>query len=112
MKTKSEEIIHDAEMAWTDLGNGIARKIMAYDGQLMVVKVHFATGAIGTLHTHYHSQATYIESGKFESNLEGKKTIVTAGDCIYVSPDREHGITCIEEGVLLDIFTPMRADFL
>ena len=38
---------------------------MAYDGQLMMVKVQFETGAVGTPHTHYHSQATYVASGRF-----------------------------------------------
>jgi len=36
---------------------------MGYDGQLMMVKVEFEKGAVGTLHEHYHSQATYVADG-------------------------------------------------
>ena len=46
---------------------------MAYDGQLMMVKVKFDKGAVGTMHEHYHSQATYVVSGKFELTIGDKK---------------------------------------
>ena len=112
MKTKSENFITEKETAWTDLGGGISRQIMAYDGQLMLVKVKFEQGAIGTLHTHYHSQASYVASGTFEVEIEGVKQILTTGDSFYIDPDLEHGVVCLEAGVLLDGFSPMRADFL
>jgi quercetin dioxygenase-like cupin family protein len=35
-----------------------------------------------------------------------------AGDSTYKQPDIEHGAVCLEAGVLLDIFTPCRQDFL
>ncbi len=112
MKTRSENYIIEKETAWTDLGGGVSRQIMAYDGQLMLVKVKFEKGAIGSLHAHYHSQATYVASGSFEVEIEGKKQIVSAGDSFYVAPDLSHGVLCLEAGVLLDGFSPMRADFL
>jgi quercetin dioxygenase-like cupin family protein len=37
---------------------------------------------------------------------------VATGDGLYMEPDVEHGCECLEAGVLLDCFTPMRADFL
>jgi hypothetical protein len=29
-----------------------------------------------------------------------------------VAPDELHGCVCLEEGVLIDVFSPHRADFL
>jgi quercetin dioxygenase-like cupin family protein len=37
---------------------------------------------------------------------------ITTGDAYYVLPHILHGITCIEPGVLLDVFSPLREDFL
>jgi quercetin dioxygenase-like cupin family protein len=112
MKTRSETFQIGAEMPWENPGPGITRQIMAYDGQLMMVKVHFEKGAVGTLHEHYHSQATYVASGKFELSIGTEKRVLVEGDGYYVAPDLIHGCVCLEEGVLIDTFSPVRADFL
>lgn len=85
---------------------------MAYDGQLMMVKVKFDKGAVGSMHEHYHSQATYVVSGKFELTIGDKKEVLSAGDGYYVAPDELHGCVCLEAGILIDTFSPVRADFL
>jgi len=66
----------------------------------------------GAVHHHIHSQVTYVESGKFEFIINGVKKIVSAGDCLYKEPDAVHGCVCLEPGMLIDCFSPMRADFL
>lgn len=99
-------------MGWENPGPGIKRQIMGYDGQLMMVKVVFEEGAVGTMHEHYHSQATYVASGKFELTIGEEKRILEAGDGYYVAPDVLHGCMCLEAGILIDTFSPMRADFL
>lgn len=88
------------------------RKKKCGSRQAMLVKVKFEKGAIGTPHTHYHTQVTYVVSGKFEFTVGNEKQIVAAGDGIYIEPDTMHGCVCLEAGVLIDSFAPMRADFL
>ena len=112
MKTKSEVFQIAKEMGWENPGPGIKRQIMGYDGQLMMVKVFFEEEAVGTMHEHYHSQATYVASGKFELTIGEEKRILEAGDGYYVAPDVLHGCVCLEAGILIDTFSPMRADFL
>lgn len=67
MKTCSETFQFEKDLKWENPAPGVNRQIMAYDGQLMMVKVKFDKGAVGTMHEHYHSQATYVVSGKFDS---------------------------------------------
>ncbi len=112
MKTRSETFLYEKGKQWEPAGEGVTRQIMGYDGQVMLVKVKFEKGAIGTPHTHYHTQTTYVASGKFEFTVNGETKIVEAGDGIYMEPDVLHGCTCLEAGVLIDCFSPMRADFL
>ena len=64
------------------------------------------------MHEHYHSQATYVVSGKFELTIGDKKEILSAGDGYYVAPYEWHGCVCLEAGILIDTFSPVRADFL
>lgn len=91
---------------------GISRKVLAYSDNLMMVEVHFDTGAIGAMHHHVHEQATYVLSGAFEFTIDGVRKTVRAGDSMYKQPDIEHGAVCLEAGILLDVFTPMRKDFI
>lgn len=111
-KTRSATFISEKEKAWEPAGEGVTRQIMGYDGQVMLVKVKFEKGAVGTPHRHYHTQTTYVASGKFEFTVGNEKKIVEAGDGIYMEPDVLHGCICLEPGVLIDCFAPMRADFL
>lgn len=112
MKTRSTSFILETEVAWVPAGLGVCRQVMAYDGQIMLVKVKFEQGAIGTRHSHYHSQASLVVGGVFEVEVGGEKKILSAGDSFYVAPDVEHGVVCLESGILLDTFSPMREDFL
>ena len=102
----------DNETPWEDLGNGVSRKICGYDDKIMLVKVKFEVGAIGPLHEHYHSQVTYVESGVFEASINGVKQVLKAGDSFYAQPHAIHGVLCIEAGILVDVFSPVREDFI
>ncbi len=95
-----------------NLGNGVTRKIMAYSDNIMVVEVSFEKGAVGVLHSHPHEQATYVKKGSFEFTVGDVVKVVKEGDCLYKEPNIEHGAKALEEGVLVDVFTPMREDFL
>ena len=44
--------------------------------------------------------------------LELEKRAADAGDSLAFTPNLPHGTVCIETGTLLDIFTPMREDFI
>lgn len=112
METKSKTFLSEKEMPWENAGAGVVRQIMGYDGQLMMVKVAFEKGAVGTMHVHYHSQCTYVVSGKFELTIDGEKRILMPGDGYYVAPDLLHGCVCLEAGILIDTFSPHREDFL
>ena len=100
-KTRSATFVYEKEKVWESAGDGVTRQIMGYDGQAMLVKVKFEKGAIGTPHTHYHTQLTYVVSGKFEFTVGDEKQIVAGGDGIYIEPDVMHGCVCLEAVYLL-----------
>ena len=103
--------IDNAEIPWQQMDEMVRRKIMSYDDRLMLVKVEFQAGGVGSLHQHPHTQITHIESGVFEVEINGEKKILNAGDGFYIPPNVLHGAVCIEAGVLIDVFSPMREDF-
>lgn len=105
-------IVFEKNIPLTDLGGGVKRRILAYNENMMIVEVHFEAGGVGAPHTHPHTQCTYVQSGRFRFAIDGKDVEVAAGDSIAFPPEITHGTVCLEAGVLLDIFTPMRKDFL
>ena len=112
MKRKSEKFIPTNGMEWEQLGGGVSRQFLGFDNQIMMVKVNFEKGAIGSDHQHFHTQATYCVRGKFEFMIDGEKKIVNAGDGVYIEPNLMHGALCLEAGILIDVFSPVREDFL
>ena len=76
--------------------------------RIMMVKMHF-NAKPSSMHTHPHSQCTYIISGKFVFTI-GEEKDRFSKDALYIAPDVPHGVTCIEEE-LIDVFSPTRERF-
>lgn len=114
MKTfgTSKEFIFGDDLEWEVVGEGLKRKIMGYDDKIMLVKVDFQVGAVGVMHQHYHSQVTYVESGEYELTIGNETKTVKGGDSFYIPPHVMHGAVCTKAGVLIDVFSPIREDFM
>ena len=112
MKYQSNTFQEECATQWFSPEPGVRRQVMAYDDHIMLVKVAFEAGVQGALHAHPHSQASVVVSGRFEATVDGEKRMLCAGDGFYAAPDRMHGVACIEAGVIMDTFSPIREDFL
>ena len=99
---------------WEDLGDGIKRKIVGHTEDLMAVHLIFAKGAIGHPHAHdIHDQIGYVVEGSFEAEVDGEKRVLKKGDAYIAKKLAVHGAIALEEGsILLDMFSPVRQDFL
>lgn len=91
---------------------GVYHRVECYGDKLMLCKVAFDSGAVTPPHTHPHEQISYVLSGKMEFDIAGEKVVLGAGESRVLPPNAPHGAVCIEEAVVLDIFTPLREDFL
>jgi quercetin dioxygenase-like cupin family protein len=112
MTTTNSMFQVDKEIPWEAAAPGIQRQVFGYDNNIMLVKVKFEKDAVGAMHEHHHTQVSYVESGAFELTIDGEKKILKQGDGYFVPPNIIHGCKCIEAGVLIDVFTPLREDFL
>lgn len=114
MKSETASSIFQVEneIPWESPSPGIQRQMYGYDNKVMMLKVKFEKGSVGALHEHHHSQVTYVESGAFEMTIGEEKKVLYKGDGYYVPPHVVHGCVCLEAGMLIDVFAPMREDFL
>jgi len=109
---KGEPFVRDGEAAWEQAGDGVTRKILTYSDVVMMVRVRFEPGAVGPPHSHPHVQCTLVESGSFDITIAGRTERLRAGDSFLVPPNAVHDAKSPEGGTLLDVFTPMREDFV
>lgn len=111
-KVQSERFLIEEEMPWERVDDHITRQIVGYEDTIMMVKVRFAEGGVGQMHEHYHAQVTYVVSGTFEMTIGDEQKTLRTGDSFYIPPHVMHGCLCTEEGMLIDVFSPLREDFM
>ncbi len=104
--------IKNSDVEIEEVKPGLRRQIMDYDSDLMLVIVYFNTGVRADRHEHVHQQITYVAKGKFEVDVNGQVEVLKAGDSFIIPSHQMHGATCVEEGILIDTFSPRRDDFL
>ena len=92
--------------------HGVTRKVLAYSDNAMCVLNEFEQGAAGPIHSHPHTQLTYIGEGKFMFTIGEETKEVGKGDTLYKKGGVKHGCVCLEKGYMVDFFTPMREDFI
>jgi quercetin dioxygenase-like cupin family protein len=105
---------YDKDIPLTEIEPGkFSRKVRAYSDKLMIVDVFFTDGGIGAGHSHPHTQAAYCVEGEFEFTVGSETTIVRAGDSVSIPSGVIHGCRLLSpKGRILDVFTPMREDFI
>ena len=109
---KDEQWVFNRDIEVSSPSPGVMRKVLAYSDSMMCVEHYFETGAVGALHSHPHAQITYVTEGRFRFTIGDEVREVSKGDTLYKQGGVKHGCECLQMGVLVDFFTPMREDFL
>jgi quercetin dioxygenase-like cupin family protein len=97
---------------WTEVAPGNRRAVLSTRPEMMLVAFRFDEGAIGALHSHPHTQASYVAEGTFDVTVDGVTTRLGPGSSFIVAPNLVHGVVALAPGLLIDTFTPQRDDFL
>ena len=94
------------------IADGIERQ-MIWGEQLMVCRLRIAPRVATAVHAHPHEQITLVERGTVRFVVAGQERLSSAGDVLHFPSQCEHGATMLEEEVvLIDIFSPVREEFL
>ncbi len=111
-KGEEDMVKYNKDVIATPCEPGVSRKILTYNDDLMMCEITFQKGAQGNTHSHPHQQITYVAKGSFEFTIDGEKSVVKQGDSVLMPSNSVHGTIALEDGILVDVFTPMREDFL
>jgi quercetin dioxygenase-like cupin family protein len=116
MSTHDSTLDHQ-QIAWDRMpaehpAPGIERR-MIWGERLMICRLRFDPGVVTAVHSHPHEQMTIVERGRVRFTIDGQERVVSAGDVLHFPSQIEHGATMLdEEVVLVDIFSPIREEFL
>lgn len=105
-------IVHNQNIVATPCEPGVSRKVLCYDEHLMMCEITFEKDAVGTMHAHPHRQITYVAKGSFRFTIADEHFTVHQGDSVLIPSDAIHGVTALEDGMLVDVFSPMRKEFV
>jgi len=90
---------------------GVTFDLLAEGERLMVTKMRFRVGADAPTHTHPHEQAGYVISGRFRQTIAGTAYELGPGDSYAIPGGVEHSMAVLEDGDVIDVFTPPREEF-
>ena len=94
------------------LDAGIQRQMIVGEN-VMICRLRIAPNVVTPAHDHPHEQMTLVESGRVLFTIGDEQRMAQAGDVLHFPPGTWHGATMLdEEVVLVDIFSPIREDFL
>lgn len=99
------------EMEKEVMSEHIGRKIITGE-KAMVAQVFLAKGAVVPEHHHESEQITYILEGALKFELEGREVVVNAGQVLRIPSNVPHRAVALEDTLDLDIFSPIRHDWL
>ena len=97
---------------YTELIEGVHLKTMVYGDQTLLTEVRMDNGAVIPPHKHPHEQTGYLVSGHMDFLVNGEHHIAKPGDSWNIAGDLEHGATALEESVVVEVFSPVREDYL
>lgn len=106
-------ICSDQAIKVTQVNESCTRSLLVNNEELMMIRFAFKKGGVGEPHSHSeHTQVGYILAGSFRLRCNGEEKIVKAGDSYLAEKNVVHGVVALEDGLILDVFTPKRGEFL
>lgn len=105
-------IVRRADRRARELQPGVHHTVLSYNDDLMLCEVALAEGSTVAAHAHPHVQIIYVVSGRVSLLRDKGAEILQAGDSCALDVNEPHGVVALEDSVVIDAFSPARADFI
>jgi quercetin dioxygenase-like cupin family protein len=99
------------EIALDKVTEMLSRKIVTGERE-MLVQVYMKRGCLVPLHSHQSEQMTYVLQGALKFLVAGEEITVREGEVIHIPSGIEHQAEALDDTFELDIFSPIRAEWL
>ena len=99
------------EIALEKVTEMLSRKIVTGERE-MLAQIYLKRGALVPIHSHESEQMTYLLQGALKFLIAGEEIIVREGEVLHIPSWVEHQAEALEDTFELDVFSPIRQDWL
>lgn len=89
----------------------LSRKIITGEKE-MITQIYLKSGCIVPMHNHEAEQITYVLTGSMKFKVNGEDVVVRAGEVLHIPSWLPHQAEALEDCFEMDIFSPIRYDWL
>ncbi len=91
---------------------GIERKTLAYGRSTLMTEFRLRKGSVLPRHSHSHEQTGYLVKGRIRLSIGPEQHEMRPGDSWCIPGETEHGADVLEDSVAIEVFSPIREDYL
>ena len=100
------------ESGYKEVMEGVNQKTLVHGERTLLGKFKLAEGTIVPTHQHHHEQTGYLLSGRMRITIGEDSYDAEKGDSWCIPGNVEHGVKVLENSVVIEIFSPLREDYL
>ena len=104
--------VHTWAQIKEDALNPLAGRKALHGKMITLARFRFDKGNQVAMHHHANDQITTVESGSVRFFTDKEELILKAGDMVLVPPDVPHGNEALEDTIIVEIFSPIRQDWI
>jgi len=92
--------------------DGILRKTLVHGESMLMTEFNMKEGSAIPLHSHPHEQIGYLISGQIRFSAGSEQVVCNPGDSWCFAGDEEHGAEVLKDSVIVEVFSPVREEYL
>jgi quercetin dioxygenase-like cupin family protein len=93
------------------LNDKLARKVISGE-KITMAQIFIAKDGVVPLHHHENEQISSVLTGALRFEIEGKELVLGAGEVLLIPSNVPHRVVALEDSLALDVFSPVRTDWL
>ncbi|UCC73553.1 MAG: cupin domain-containing protein [Gemmatimonadota bacterium] len=97
---------------YTEVLEGVKLKTLAHGGRTLLSTFRISKRAEIPTHHHPHEQTGYLVSGRLDFVIGDERLDARPGDSWNIAGDVPHGATALEDSVVIEVFSPVREEYL
>ena len=101
-----------SDTGYRKLVDGVEMKTLAHGEKTLLAKFHLQKGAVIPMHAHIYEQTGFMVSGKMRFKIGDAHYECAPGDTWCIPGDVQHGVEVLEDSVAVEVFSPVREDYL
>jgi quercetin dioxygenase-like cupin family protein len=109
---KGYMIKKNSEGHFVEMATGIKRRTLTHGDNTVSCEFHFDRGAVIPSHNHIYEQTGYLITGELLFTIDGHEHEMHPGDSWCIKANVEHSAQVLEDTVLVEVFSPVREDYL